>query len=139
VGFDCIPGERFGLMAWRLPNEKERGSMTPTLSPARSHIVDLDKPLYTIGIAAEILTTHTRTLMMYEHLGLVVPNRTATNRRLYSQRDLLTLGAIQKLTRGHGLNLVGARYVIHCLQLLDAHNIPRPVALANMDIEYVKV
>jgi DNA-binding transcriptional MerR regulator len=102
-------------------------------------IVDLDKPLYTIGIAGEILTTHTRTLMMYEHLGLVVPSRTATNRRLYSQRDLITLGAIQRLTRGHGLNLVGARYVINCLQLLDAHRIPRPAALGNVDIEHVKV
>ena len=30
---------------------------------------NLDKPLYTIGITAEILSTHTRTLMMYEHLG----------------------------------------------------------------------
>jgi DNA-binding transcriptional MerR regulator len=77
--------------------------------------------------------------MMYEHLGLVVPSRTSTNRRLYSQRDLLTLGAIQRLTRGHGLNLVGARYVINCLQLLDAHSVPRPTALANVDIERVKV
>jgi DNA-binding transcriptional MerR regulator len=77
--------------------------------------------------------------MMYEHLGLVVPSRTATNRRLYSQRDLLTLGAIQRLTREHGLNLVGARYVVGCLQLLDADNIPRPAALANMDIDHVQV
>lgn len=105
----------------------------------RPQIVDLDRPLYTIGIAADILTTHTRTLMMYEHLGLVVANRTETNRRLYSQRDLITLAAIQRLTRGHGLNLVGARYVINCLQLLDAHRIPRPAALANVDIEHVKV
>jgi DNA-binding transcriptional MerR regulator len=100
---------------------------------------NLDKPLYTIGIAADILSTHTRTLMMYEHLGLVIPNRTATNRRLYSQRDIITLGAIQRLTRGHGLNLVGARYVILCLQLLDAHRIPRPPELADVDIEHVKV
>jgi hypothetical protein len=28
------------------------------------------------------------------------------NRRLHSQRDLLTLGAIQRLTHGHGPNLV---------------------------------
>jgi hypothetical protein len=49
------------------------------------------------------------------------------------------LGAIQRLRRGHGLNLVGARYVINCLQLLDAHMVPRPAALANVDIEHVKV
>ncbi len=100
---------------------------------------NLDKPLYTIGIAADILSTHVRTLMMYEHLGLVVPNRTATNRRLFSQRDIITLAAIQRLTHIYGLNLVGARYVILCLQLLDAHRIPRPPELADVDVERVKV
>jgi DNA-binding transcriptional MerR regulator len=53
-----------------------------------TQVMHLDKPLYTIGIAAEILTTHTRTLMMYEHLGLVVPNRTATNRTLLTDPDV---------------------------------------------------
>jgi len=28
---------------------------------------------------------------------------------------------------------------INCLQLLDADKIPRPAALANMDIEHVQV
>jgi|GEM_PF-5961825 len=42
-------------------------------------------------------------------------------------------------SRGHGLNLVGARYVISCLQLLEAHGIPLPDALAGVDIEHVKV
>ena len=104
-----------------------------------AQMLNLDKPLYTIGIAAEILATHTRTLMMYEHLGLVVPKRTATNRRLYSQRDIVTLAAIQRLTRGYGLNLISARYLILCLQLLDAHGIPRPPELMQIDIEHVKV
>jgi MerR family transcriptional regulator, heat shock protein HspR len=102
-------------------------------------LLNLDKPLYTIGITAEILATHTRTLMMYEHLGLVVPSRTATNRRLYSQRDIITLGAIQRLTRGYGLNLISARYLILCLQLLDAHGIARPAGLTDIDVEHVRV
>jgi DNA-binding transcriptional MerR regulator len=109
------------------------------VSPSTGHMINLDKPLYTISVAAEILATHARTLMMYEHLGLVIPNRTATNRRLYSQRDIVTLSAIQRLTRGHGLNLVGARYLILCLQLLDANGIARPPELADIDIEHVKI
>jgi MerR family transcriptional regulator/heat shock protein HspR len=109
------------------------------VSPSTGHMINLDKPLYTISVAAEILATHARTLMMYEHLGLVIPNRTATNRRLYSQRDIVTLSAIQRLTRGHGLNLVGARYLILCLQLLDANGIERPPELADIDIEHVKI
>ena len=105
-------------------------------TPAR---MDLDKPIYTLSIAAEILEIHPRTLMMYEALNLVVPHRTATKRRRYSQRDLLTLQAIQRLTRGHGLNLNGARYVIQCLQLLDAHGIERPGDLHDINVEHVRI
>ena len=114
--------------------------MTPTQTleaPARR--MDLDKPIYTLSIAAEILEIHPRTLMMYEGLKLVVPQRTSTNRRRYSQRDLLTLQAIQRLTRGHGLNLNGARYVIQCLQLLDQHGIARPPELNDLDIAHVRI
>jgi DNA-binding transcriptional MerR regulator len=122
-------------------------SVTPPSSPVKRpgeaasavHLLNLDKPLYTIGITAEILATHTRTLMMYEHLGLVVPSRTATNRRLYSQRDIITLGAIQRLTRGYGLNLISARFLILCLQLLDANAIQRPAELTDIDIAHVRV
>ena len=101
--------------------------------------MDLDKPLYTLSIAAEILEIHPRTLMMYEALKLVVPQRTSTNRRRYSQRDLLTLQAIQRLTRGHGLNLNGARLVIECLRLLDEHGVPRPSELREVNIDHVRL
>ncbi len=101
--------------------------------------MDLDKPLYTLSIAAEILEIHPRTLMMYEALKLVVPQRTSTNRRRYSQRDLLTLQAIQRLTRGHGLNLNGARLVIECLRLLDEKGIARPGELREVNIEHVRI
>ncbi|MBV9099559.1 MAG: MerR family transcriptional regulator [Candidatus Dormibacteraeota bacterium] len=101
--------------------------------------MDLDKPLYTLSIAAEILEIHPRTLMMYEALKLVVPQRTSTNRRRYSQRDLLTLQAIQRLTRGHGLNLNGARLVIECLRLLDENGISRPGELREVNIEHVRI
>jgi DNA-binding transcriptional MerR regulator len=117
--------------------------MTPAAldAPAQPSVrmLDLDKPLYTISVAAEILSSHPRTLMMYESMGLGVPARTATNRRRYTQRDILTLTAIQRLTRQHGLNIAGARYVIKCLQLLDAHGIPRPPELKDIDLEHVRL
>jgi DNA-binding transcriptional MerR regulator len=101
--------------------------------------VGLDKPIYTISVASEILETHPRTLMMYEHLNLIVPYRTSTNRRRYSQRDILALQAIQRLTRQHGLNLNGARYVIQCLRLLDEHGIERPPHLDDIDVSEVRL
>lgn len=98
----------------------------------------LDKPIYTIGVAAELLNVHPRTLMMYEQLRLIVPQRTSTNRRRYSQRDLLSLQAVQALTRQHGVNLKGARYLIDCLQLLDEHRIDRPPHLQGLDLALVR-
>ncbi len=109
---------------------------TPTV-PGR--IVTVYKEIYTISVAAEILATHPRTLMMYEHLRLVVPQRTSTNRRRYSQRDVLTLQAIQRLTREHGLNLNGARYVIQLLRLLEENHIPRPELLADIDVAHARI
>jgi DNA-binding transcriptional MerR regulator len=123
----------------REPSETP-GVETPDAAPATSRPasrVALDKPIYTISVAAEILATHPRTLMMYEHLDLVVPQRTSTNRRRYSQRDVLTLQAIQRLTRIHGLNLNGARYVIQLLRLLVENDISRPDGLEDIDVSHV--
>lgn len=99
----------------------------------------LDRPLYTISVAAEILGTHPRTLMMYENLGVLAPHRTPSNRRRYSQRNLLTVQAIRQLTRGHGLNISAARYVILLLQLVDASRIPRPAYLSEVSVDHVRI
>ena len=79
---------------------------------------DLDKAVYTISVASEILETHPRTLMMYEELGLVTPHRTSTNRRRYSQRDIRRLQVIQHLTRERGVNLAGVRHILSLLEVL---------------------
>jgi MerR family transcriptional regulator/heat shock protein HspR len=80
---------------------------------------DLDKAVYTISVASEILETHPRTLMMYEELGLVTPHRTSTNRRRYSQRDIRRLQVIQHLTRERGVNLAGVRHILSLLELMN--------------------
>src|SRR5882757_5494093 len=81
--------------------------------------IDLDKPIFTLSVASEILETHPRTLMMYEHLDMIRPKRTVTNRRRYSRRDVMKLQAIQTLTRKHGVNLAGGRYILAMLQTLQ--------------------
>src|SRR4030088_1940466 len=88
---------------------------------------DLDKPLYTISVASEILETHPRTLMLYEDVGLVQPFRTSTNRRRYSQRDIRKLQVIQHLTREKGVNLAGARHILGLLEIMHKSNLaPHP-------------
>jgi MerR family transcriptional regulator/heat shock protein HspR len=93
-----------------------------------------DKPLYTISVAAEILETHPRTLMIYEDVGLVVPHRTSTNRRRYSQKDIQKLQLIQTLTRHKGVNLAGVKHILALLRILKQHNLAPPPDLLERDI-----
>jgi MerR family transcriptional regulator/heat shock protein HspR len=101
--------------------------------------IHLDKPIYTLSVASEILETHPRTLMMYEHLNMIKPRRTVTNRRRYSQRDLMKLQAIQTLTRRHGVNLAGVRYILAMLKKLQQAGIEPPEGLKDLDVSLLEV
>jgi len=71
-----------------------------------------DRPRYMISVAAEVVGMHPQTLRMYEQKGLVRPQRTAGNTRLYSEADLERLRLIQRLTTELGLNLAGVEAVL---------------------------
>jgi DNA-binding transcriptional MerR regulator len=101
--------------------------------------IHLDKPIYTLSVASEILETHPRTLMMYEHLNMIKPKRTVTNRRRYSQRDLMKLQAIQALTRKHGVNLAGVRYILALLKTLQLSGMEPPDGLRDLDVSLLDV
>jgi MerR family transcriptional regulator/heat shock protein HspR len=72
----------------------------------------MDRPRYTISVAAELVGMHQQTLRMYEAKGLVRPKRTPGNTRLYSEADLERLRLIQRLTTEVGLNLAGVEHVL---------------------------
>jgi MerR family transcriptional regulator/heat shock protein HspR len=65
-----------------------------------------------ISVAAELVGMHPQTLRIYEAKGLVTPQRTAGNTRLYSEDDLERLRLINHLTQELGLNLAGVEHVI---------------------------
>ena len=71
-----------------------------------------DHPRYMISVAADLVGMHPQTLRIYEQKGLVRPNRTAGNTRLYSELDLERLRLIQRLTTELGLNLAGVEQVL---------------------------
>ena len=71
-----------------------------------------DRPRYMISVAAELVGMHPQTLRIYEQKGLVRPQRTPGNTRLYSERDLERLRLIQGLTTELGLNLAGVEAVL---------------------------
>ena len=59
---------------------------------------DKDRPLYMISVAAELAGVHPQTLRIYEQKGLVSPQRTRGNTRMYSQADIERLQLINELT-----------------------------------------
>jgi MerR family transcriptional regulator, heat shock protein HspR len=71
-----------------------------------------DSARYMISVAAELAGMHPQTLRVYEQRGLVRPQRTAGNTRLYSDRDIERLRLIQRLTTDLGLNLAGVERVL---------------------------
>lgn len=73
--------------------------------------VDEERGVFMISIAAELAEMHPQTLRMYEARGLIEPQRSAKNTRLYSQRDVELLQRIQKMT-SEGLNLAGVEMVL---------------------------
>jgi MerR family transcriptional regulator/heat shock protein HspR len=85
--------------------------------------LNLDKPLFTLSVAADLLGVHPRTLMIYETEKLVVPSRTKTNRRRYSQNDIRKLEFIQYLTRKKGVNLAGVKAILELLEVGNKHNL----------------
>lgn len=70
------------------------------------------RPVYMIGIAAELIGVHPQTLRMYEQKGLLDPRKSIKNTRLYSPEDIELGRYIQKLTQEMGMNLAGVKKIL---------------------------
>ena len=75
-------------------------------------MTDRTKPLYMIGVVAEMLKVHPQTLRFYEKKGLVRPSRTEGQTRMYSEEDLEDMARLLRLTRDLGVNLAGVEIVL---------------------------
>jgi len=75
-------------------------------------VSDPGKPLYPIGVVAEMLKIHPQTLRMYERKGLIRPSRTQGRTRKYSAEDVEEIQRILRLTRDLGVNLAGVEIIL---------------------------
>jgi DNA-binding transcriptional MerR regulator len=89
--------------------------------------INRDKPIFPSSIAADILSLHPRTLRIYEELGLVVPFRTETQRRRYSNNDISKTRFIQFLTQTRRVNLEGVRIILQMLNEMRQLGVHDPV------------
>lgn len=61
--------------------------------------------------------------MIYENESLVIPIRTKTNRRRYSQNDIKKLQFIRYLTTVKGINLAGVESILAMLRFGEKNGI----------------
>ncbi|MEX2081811.1 MAG: helix-turn-helix transcriptional regulator [Dehalococcoidia bacterium] len=77
-----------------------------------------DEPCYVISIAARLLGVHQQTLRYYERAGLVSPQRTGGNIRMYSNADIQRIRTAQRLIDELGVNLAGVDVILRMSEQL---------------------
>ncbi|NQV30463.1 MAG: MerR family transcriptional regulator [Candidatus Marinimicrobia bacterium] len=80
-----------------------------TASDIQNRMEDRTRPVYAIGVAAELIGVSVHTLRLYENEGLIIPRRTKSRRRLYSQIDIERLQCIRIMIEDRGFNLAGIK------------------------------
>ena len=80
--------------------------------------VEETTPVFVISVAAQLAGMHPQTLRQYDRLGLVSPARTPGGGRRYSERDIVLLREIQRLSQDVGVSLPGVRRIIDLEKLV---------------------
>ena len=78
-----------------------------------------EEPIFIISVAARMLGVRTQTLRYYERLGLIEPNRTQGNQRIFSRSDIERVQRIRNLMEDLGVNLAGVEVVLKLLERLQ--------------------
>lgn len=87
---------------------------------------------WTIAELARELEISTRTIRFYEEKGLITPERTSGNRRVYSKRDRARLKLILRGKRfGYSLEEIGEMIGMGAVDLAEAEQIRRSLAYGD--------
>lgn len=82
-------------------------------------ITNPNEPAYTIGIASKKFGISPETLRLYEREGLLIPHRTDTGRRLYSEVDLEWISCIREQITVNKLNIAGIKRLLALIPCWD--------------------
>lgn len=94
-----------------------------------------NQPMYVISIAAKMVGLHPQTLRHYESLGLVIPERSQGNIRLYSPADIDRLRQINRLTDELGVNLAGVQIILDLRERLEQLQLELETSQAELKAE----
>ena len=96
---------------------------------------DRQQPIYVISVAAKMVGLHPQTLRHYEGLGLVVPQRSDGNIRLYAPMDIERLRQITRLTEELGVNLAGVQVILDMRERLKQLQLEMDTTQAELEAE----
>jgi MerR family transcriptional regulator/heat shock protein HspR len=91
---------------------------TRTLAPS-------DLPIYSIGSVARLLGVSVYTLRMYEREGLVLPQKSHSHQRRYSERDVERLRCIRQAIQEQGFTISAIKTLyamIPCWEIVGCTN-----------------
>lgn len=95
-----------------------------------------ETPVYSIGVAAQILGVHPRTLRIYEEEGLVKPARKG-NRRFFSPNDITWIGCIRTMIHEEGISIPGIKKLLRYAPCWEITDCPKEVCescTASIDV-----
>jgi len=78
-----------------------------------------DEPLFTISIVAKKFGVAPKTLRKYENDGLIIPYRTDTGKRLYSQKDLEWIDCFRNQIHNNQMNIAGVKLLLALMPCWD--------------------
>lgn len=74
--------------------------------------VKRNKGFFSISAVAKMFSVHQQTIRLYEKQGLITPERSAGNTRLFSEGDIDRLEEVIYLTHELGINLAGVEMIL---------------------------
>lgn len=78
-----------------------------------------NEPVYVISVAARLAGLPCWVLRVLDQEEIVVPRRTDSNRRLYSDADIVTLARVRHLTEERKVNIAGVKVILELEQERD--------------------
>ena len=98
-----------------------------------------EQPIYVISVAAKMVGLHPQTLRHYENQGLIRPQRSQGNVRLYSPADIDRLKQIVRLTDELGVNLAGVQIILDMRERLEQLQLETETKQAELEAEIARL
>ncbi len=95
-----------------------------------------NEPVFHISVVARMVGVHQQTLRSYERIGLLIPQRSAGNRRLYSHDDIERLRHVLRLVSDLGVNLAGVDVILRMTAQIE--DLQRELLEARAELTHLR-